>query len=84
MDYVASYLVEGDNTQRLRGFADTAAARDYVERLAVRLSELKDAGRTNLFLASAEVYRFQPSGAVRVVACFDGYDRGDGEWYGWV
>lgn len=84
MNYVASYLVEGDNTQRLRGFPDTAAAREYVERLAGRLSDLKGAGRTNLFLAHAEVYRFRPSGAVRVVACFDGHDRGDGEWHGWL
>ncbi len=84
MRYIVSVHVENDNTQRLRGFRGLAAAKRYVERLGERLSDLNDAGKTHLFLVAGEVYRFAPSGAVRLVAYFDGLDRGDGFWAGWL
>lgn len=83
MKYVLSYLVEYDNTVRLRAFRSEKVARRYVERLATRLVELADAGRSQMFVSLATVYRIQPSGALRVLGVFNGHDRGDGVWHGW-
>jgi hypothetical protein len=81
--FIASMFVEYENEYRLRAFADEPAARRHVEGLAVKLVRLKDAGKTQLFLAHATVYAITPSGRARAVASFDGYDRGDGFWHGW-
>lgn len=85
MNYLVSVLVENDNTERLRAFAEESDARRYVERLAGRLAGLCVAGKTSLFVAYASVYEVRPSGRVCVVTEIDGCDPRDddgglGEW----
>lgn len=83
MNVIVSMLVENYNKERLRAFDEIPAACQYVERLAARLCRLGDAGRTEMFVASATVYEVMPGGSMRVFESFDGYDRGDGFCVGW-
>lgn len=85
MNYLVSILVENHNRERLRAFRDEQSARQHVIEVADRLIRLSDAGRLrrDMFVSHATLYRIAPSGCLHVIARFDGYDGGSGQWGGW-
>lgn len=80
MDYTTEILVENHNEGRLRAFRDESSARRYIEKLATRLLRLYRAGKTSMFVTSADIHLVRKSGALRLVATFEDYGPGDGCW----